>query len=231
MKTIDGINPNVTLTGTQSLSNKTLVSPTITTPTINGGITSTDTYTGFPALKVDSSVFLVVQNTSNAINNNSGAIVTPGGIGCAKDIYVGGAVNNNYICQLTKFATQAISPGIYTKVTSLSSSNTHGFNNLLANMDNATSDIKIIRAGKYRLVGRAYFEVGVGTGSVIFGKNGAYWDDIFQSVSEGFQGTIETVTTLAANDLISLYVAVGSPGFVGGVANYKGIYLRAELIN
>lgn len=231
MKTIDGIKKEVEINATQTLTNKTLTSPTITSPTINGGITSTDTYTGFPALKIDSSVFVVAQNTYEAYNDHSGAIIALGGIACAKDFYTGGAINNNYICQITKFAVQSITFGIYTKVTSLSSSNTSGFNNLLTNMDNGTSDIKIRRAGKYRLVGRAYFETGTSNGSIVFGKNGTYWDDVFNAVSQGYQCYIETVANLALNDLISLYVAVGVSGNVGGTANYKGIYLRAELIN
>jgi len=148
-----------------------------------------------------------------------------------QEIFVTGGINNNHCCQLTRFNFQSIfSFGVYTKITGLSSSNSKGFNNLNANMDNGTSDIKITRAGKYRLVGRVWFEFGTTYGAICFGKNGSFFEEVVNAAQEGNQAYIEFVTTLAVNDLISLYAFVDTPGDIGGTANKKGSYLRVELL-
>ena len=74
-----------TLTGTQTLTNKTLTSPTINafSGTGNGSITGTLTVSG--AVNFD--------NTTGSTSTSTGALVVDGGVGIAENLYVGGTID------------------------------------------------------------------------------------------------------------------------------------------
>ena len=74
-----------TLTGTQTLTNKTLTSPTINafSGTGNGSITGTLTVSG--AVNFD--------DTTGSTSTSTGALIVDGGVGIAENLYVGGTID------------------------------------------------------------------------------------------------------------------------------------------
>jgi hypothetical protein len=74
-------NTSVTLTGTQTLTNKTL-----TSPTINGGALS-GTFTGAPTLS----------DTTASTSSTTGSLKLGGGLGVAGNIYVGSASKVGFV--------------------------------------------------------------------------------------------------------------------------------------
>lgn len=117
----DSDNTLSTLAGVESLTNKTIVAPTISSPQISGVIQSTDTTNstntstgaittlgGIGVAKDVSCANLTTgvldsTDTTNSSNTSTGAIITSGGIGVAKDIHCAnlGATNLNATGSIT----------------------------------------------------------------------------------------------------------------------------------
>lgn len=168
---------------------------------------------------------------SGVSDTGTGLQVAHGGIDLSY-----GSINNNYCCQLTKFATQLINSGVYTKITGLASSNTYGFNNQLGTMaDNPNSQIVIQKTGLYHIRAQCYNELAVTSGvTLVFGVNGSYDDFVFgqsQQILPSDCTVIETYRRFTAGNTIQMFVGVPSSGNLGGVAAYQGFYLYAGLID
>ena len=87
--TLPAINDTlVTLTATQTLTNKTFTSPSFASPTLTGTATLPDssTWTSSGLSK------LTVASSTASTSTSTGSIVTPGGVGIAKNVYVGGSI-------------------------------------------------------------------------------------------------------------------------------------------
>jgi len=165
----------------------------------------------------------------------TGATGSPGPIGLIGATGPVGATGqsgsiNNYVCQLTAHASFAIGSGVYTKITSLRSSNANGFNNTLGNMDGGTGSIYFPITGVYRINGKCFIGSG-GQATLIFGRNGSAYDVVYGIVPSGSQASIEWIDTITAGTTFQLYCALASPGLVGDIGSYQGIYLTAELIS
>jgi hypothetical protein len=180
--------------------------------------------------------YLTANNTvsilaSGLANTGNALTVSRGGINLAY-----GAINNNYCCQITKFASQIITSGAYRKITGMASSNTYGFNNTLANMaDNTNSQITIQRTGVYYIRIQCYNQVAATSGcTMVIGIDGSYSDTVFvqdpQSTSDWCL-TGDFIRYLTAGQTVQMYAGVASTGQLGGSSSYQGFYLYVGLIN
>jgi len=165
------------------------------------------------------------------IDGGTGLQVLHGGIDMSR-----GAINNNYCCQMTKFASQTIASGAYRKITGLLSSNTYGFNNRLANMaDNTNSQITIQRTGKYFIRIQCYNVIAATGGcTMVLGVDGTYSDAVFiqdPQTTTDWCLVGDFVRSFTAGQTVQMYIGVASSGNVGGAANYQGFYLYVGLID
>jgi hypothetical protein len=143
-----------------------------------------------------------------------------------------GSINNNYCCQITKFAAQAITSGSFVKITGLQSSNTYGFNNTLGTMaDNSTSEIVIRKTGKYFVSMILYGDIGTTIFEMQPGLNGSVLQINADTRNQGYQSKFFCFLDLTVNDRLSMYCAVATNGNVSGAASYQGAYINATLIN
>lgn len=191
----------------QTVSNKTLSSC--------GKITVTDT------------------TDSTGITTNA-SIKTSGGLSVAKDIWATsfyGRYRNQYCCQLTLHSSFTIStPSVYTRITTLASGNTNGFNNgASSSMDAGGGVLTLPIAGMYRITARCYVNSG-GPCTMVLGKNGSVYDQAYSIKPTGEQCFLQWIDLMNAGDTFSLYCAVTSSGSVGNTGSYQGIYLLGELV-
>ena len=68
-----------TLGGTETLTNKTLTSPTINGGSLSGTFSGAHTYSGA----------VTISNTTDSSSTTTGALIVSGGVGIAKTVYVG----------------------------------------------------------------------------------------------------------------------------------------------
>jgi hypothetical protein len=83
----DSIVTVVTLDGTQTLTNKTLTSPTINGGALSGTFTGAHTYSGA----------ITLSDTTASTSSTTGSLKLGGGLGVAGNIYVGSASKVGYV--------------------------------------------------------------------------------------------------------------------------------------
>jgi len=217
--------------------------PNGTTHFYNLHITNTSLFKG--AATFDSTVttgtntvngYLTVNNTvsilADSVSDTGTALqISKGGIDLTR-----GAINNNYCCQMMKLSGQAISSGVYTKITGLNVTGTIAFDNRLTGMaDVANSQILIQKTGKYFIRAQCYGELAANSGhTLILGINNVFYDTTFAQDPQALASWCSQIThirNLTAGDTVQIYAAVNSGGNLGGSAPYQGFYLYVGLID
>lgn len=250
----------VGVAGTQTLTNKTLTSPIITSisngsqllnfqfqPSSSDTVvtrTSADTLTN---KTISSAVFSGTQtstfthsglhdntNTTNATSTTSNsAIKTAGGISVAKDIWAAnfyGRYQNPYTCQLTYHGNFYITPASTYVKITTLASSNANGFNNLNGNMDYGSGSIYIPVTGKYRISGKCYINSGGPSTVVFGKNGSPYDQAFDLQTTGYQSKLEWIDELTAGTTIQLYAALSVAGHVGNTASYQGIYLAAELM-
>lgn len=242
---IDGLNQSLSttssptfaaITGTGKLTVSDTTDSTSTTSSssikTSGGLSvAKDVW----AVGINGTGKLTISDTTDSTGITTNAsIKTSGGLSVAKDIWATsfyGRYRNQYCCQLTVHWPFTIGTAyVYTKITSLQSGDTNGFNNSAStSMDAGGGTLYIPVSGVYRITARCYNGTS-GQATMVLGKNGAVYDRAFDIKQSGEQCALTWIDVMNAGDTFCIYVGVAVAGDVGGTASYKGIYLMGEYL-